>query len=313
MVYEITEKTQWIRINNTIEGDILLPADCEDLVADYEADTDDIERVEGHGARLSMPGYMDCTEWTVFDTREEAAQYLLDTYFDTDPEFRDEYENDQIEELETIIDNAKKIAELVNDGELRAVKDRDALPNLESPQYEIRLTAWGDYGGDTITRSNHRALLEAFPFLGEKTGGYSSSWLILSEPDCTPELLDALEALQDYPLYSDDDHSDLEWEIECEQWESFWRDEIKRAFYPLAEQVIPSLQDWALFDLPNETIDLFFFEAMEGEETWIHEDAVSVWINADMVAKRMIGPLTDMLTAIEIMVAGLREVNNVPS
>jgi hypothetical protein len=42
----------------------------------------------GYGARLSAPGYMDCTEWAVFDTKEEAQAYLDETY----PEDEDEYE-----------------------------------------------------------------------------------------------------------------------------------------------------------------------------------------------------------------------------
>jgi len=40
----------------------------------------------GVGARLSAPGYMDCTEWSVFDTEEEAQTYLDETY----PEDEDE-------------------------------------------------------------------------------------------------------------------------------------------------------------------------------------------------------------------------------
>lgn len=40
------------------------------------------ENIKGHGARLSAPGYLDCTEWTVFDTPEEAQKYLDDTYED---------------------------------------------------------------------------------------------------------------------------------------------------------------------------------------------------------------------------------------
>jgi hypothetical protein len=37
---------------------------------------------DGYLARLSMPGYADCTEWSAFDTYDEAAQYLIDTYGD---------------------------------------------------------------------------------------------------------------------------------------------------------------------------------------------------------------------------------------
>jgi len=36
--------------------------------------------VEGYGARLSAPGYMDCTDWCVFDTEEEARTYIEETF-----------------------------------------------------------------------------------------------------------------------------------------------------------------------------------------------------------------------------------------
>ena len=39
-----------------------------------------IKMVKGYGARLSAPGYLDCTEWTVFDTEQEAYQFLEDYY-----------------------------------------------------------------------------------------------------------------------------------------------------------------------------------------------------------------------------------------
>lgn len=39
-----------------------------------------VELIEGWGARLSAPGYMDCTEWSVFDSEEEAITYLDEMY-----------------------------------------------------------------------------------------------------------------------------------------------------------------------------------------------------------------------------------------
>jgi hypothetical protein len=52
------------------------------VLADYtENDTAySIDIQTGFGARLSAPGYMDKTDWTVFDTEEEAAKYLQETY-----------------------------------------------------------------------------------------------------------------------------------------------------------------------------------------------------------------------------------------
>lgn len=43
-----------------------------------------IEIREGYGARLSAPGYLDCTEWIVFDTEQEAQDYLTEMYGDDD-------------------------------------------------------------------------------------------------------------------------------------------------------------------------------------------------------------------------------------
>ena len=40
------------------------------------------QRCTGYGARLSAPGYMDCTDWVVFDTEQEAIDYLAETYLD---------------------------------------------------------------------------------------------------------------------------------------------------------------------------------------------------------------------------------------
>jgi hypothetical protein len=40
----------------------------------------------GIGARLSAPGYLDCTEWTVFETEREAREYLAEMYGDEDEE-----------------------------------------------------------------------------------------------------------------------------------------------------------------------------------------------------------------------------------
>jgi hypothetical protein len=38
------------------------------------------ENVEGYGARLSAPGYLDCTEWNVYDTEQEAREALDEMY-----------------------------------------------------------------------------------------------------------------------------------------------------------------------------------------------------------------------------------------
>jgi len=43
-----------------------------------------VEVIRGYGARLSAPGYLDATEWTVFDTLSEAEEHLKEMYGDDD-------------------------------------------------------------------------------------------------------------------------------------------------------------------------------------------------------------------------------------
>jgi hypothetical protein len=56
--------------------------DVRDYTENREAWSIDV--VDGYGARLSAPGYMDCTPWSVFKTEQEAAEYLEENYPDDD-------------------------------------------------------------------------------------------------------------------------------------------------------------------------------------------------------------------------------------
>ena len=52
---------------------------CEGQVQSWEL-------IQGYGARLSAPGYLDCTPWSVFETEEEAERYLEEMYGDDEEE-----------------------------------------------------------------------------------------------------------------------------------------------------------------------------------------------------------------------------------
>jgi hypothetical protein len=99
----ITDKQRWIELDGTC-GTTALPIDVftkvqiaiadsvdgddnaepDDLTAHfgeyYEGTVQSVSVREGYGARLSAPGYLDCTEWCVFDTPEEAQEYLTEMY-----------------------------------------------------------------------------------------------------------------------------------------------------------------------------------------------------------------------------------------
>lgn len=46
----------------------------------------EVKVVSGYGARLSAPGYLDCTPWSVFETEAEAQAYLEEETADDDGE-----------------------------------------------------------------------------------------------------------------------------------------------------------------------------------------------------------------------------------
>jgi|TARA_R110000824_G_scaffold193824_9_gene376248 hypothetical protein len=89
------DRCDWYEIETT-DGTWFIPVDVEGyihpellntqhgkgrLMAYTECHCSDmIERIEiiedGFGARLSAPGYLDCTDWAVFKTEKEAVDYL---------------------------------------------------------------------------------------------------------------------------------------------------------------------------------------------------------------------------------------------
>lgn len=99
MQQQITRKMWWVEIDGTcgitavalddltkdqraiadsVSGDP--DAEPDDLQAHfgdyYEGEVQSISTREGFGARMSAPGYLDCTEWAVFDSEKEAEVYL---------------------------------------------------------------------------------------------------------------------------------------------------------------------------------------------------------------------------------------------
>jgi hypothetical protein len=104
MQRQITKKLEWYEIETTcgtvflpkedvgyFEGTISIdeveqnvyPRTIEKLSRYCEGKIWSVETRIGYGARLSAPGYMDCTEWAVFDTPEQAQAYL-DEYYPED-------------------------------------------------------------------------------------------------------------------------------------------------------------------------------------------------------------------------------------
>ena len=79
MEKQITELMKWLLVE-TDEGTMCLP--LGDVLNLDVSSVHEVQVQEGYGARLSMPGYLDCTDWSVHETEKEAWEYLQDTYED---------------------------------------------------------------------------------------------------------------------------------------------------------------------------------------------------------------------------------------
>lgn len=105
MQQEITPKQTWVEIDGT-HGITAVPYDLlnmdqvnavtetrydvseltlnEQLGEFYEGRIQSVSLRVGYGARMSAPGYMDCTEWAVFASKIEASAYLAEQYGEDD-------------------------------------------------------------------------------------------------------------------------------------------------------------------------------------------------------------------------------------
>jgi hypothetical protein len=103
MQRQITEKQNWLRVETTHGTEFISVADTGLFVRDSRTQTHPLtederfataakirqytegtpqewENIKGYGARLSAPGYLDCTDWNVYDTEQEARKALDEMY-----------------------------------------------------------------------------------------------------------------------------------------------------------------------------------------------------------------------------------------
>ncbi len=119
------------------------------------------------------------------------------------------------------------------------VPDGEQFVNLD------RITGWGDYAGDGVQRSNHRSLLRDFPDTFVEVSldfGYSTLALPIDAPIGERLLAVLRELLDEYPLYDESDHSELEMEVMAEDWESYAYSDACRDLSQRLEDVC----DWGL-------------------------------------------------------------------
>lgn len=72
----------WMIVEDSTGETHVVPEDCLDLNEFLDVGkTIEITKKYGFGARLSAPGYLDCTEWSFHEKEFDAHEHLRDTYF----------------------------------------------------------------------------------------------------------------------------------------------------------------------------------------------------------------------------------------
>lgn len=146
---------------------------------------------------------------------------------------------------------------------------------------ELPYCTYSDNSGGTVERSNNRCIVEDFKqHLGngmyQVYGGYGTSAILVSVDffNSNEELQDAIEGLLQYPIYSEDDHSNLEMEIEDEDWDSYRRDEL-----------ISMLED-AGIEYDEDTLYDDFRNVQDRiSECTIFENAVSSYVRLERIVE----------------------------
>lgn len=113
------------------------------------------------------------------------------------------------------------------------------------PFTPISYCTFGDYDNSTaVERSNARVMLERFPWLVTVTGDYGSQMVgyLGRRETQNPELLEAIDALDDYPVADESDMSDLEMNMEWEAWCDWGRRDFAKDLAPALDEIDPGYE-----------------------------------------------------------------------
>lgn len=168
------------------------------------------------------------------------------------------------------------------------------LENRSYPGSTVKLAtidecSFGDYLGGTVEQSNHRSLLrdkKAARYLIRLIGSHGAQGLAYfpkKDGEAPKPVQEYLDSLANYPLISDDDHSELESELESKAWESDGHDDFCKALTEYLDEQDPGFEhdldivdgeDFRerIFELWREGVEAFL-----GGESCRHEDGGSVY------------------------------------
>jgi hypothetical protein len=148
----------------------------------------------------------------------------------------------------------------------------------------------GGYDAPSIYRSNARVFRDQFAKELEAGADGGADGVALDVRFISDEMLETLQALEDYPLISEDDHSELELELQDEAWVNWAASEWRRVVEKAIDAVLPedaTLDGDAILDgienVDQKLLELFH-SCCERTNTYRFVDGTVQWIDLDRVA-----------------------------
>lgn len=150
----------------------------------------------------------------------------------------------------------------------------------------------GGYSAPSIYQSNARVFRDDFKRQLEAGADGDGPGLSLDVRYVDDDMLETLQALEQYPLISDDDHSALEMELQAEEWERWTARDWRRAVEKRLQELAPDDADayWseetldAVADLEPKLETLFYACCEQSNSYWEEEEGYGFWIDIDRVA-----------------------------
>lgn len=187
-----------------------------------------------------------------------------------------------------------------------------------------------DYSGTLVEHSNFRTLKAEFPWLVVVHGGYGTFGLAYlgKRENQNPALIEAIDSLTDYPIYSDDDHSELEWGLAAQAWEDDGRQDFKRELVKHFDLLLDEEHEHDLDDARhNDAVDALWQDCAEiflGGEEHLNEQGDQIYFPVYQLFKNYIddrrfadrldkGPYSGERGTIREQFAALCDASRIPS
>lgn len=166
----------------------------------------------------------------------------------------------------------------------------------------------GGYDAPSIYRSNARVFRDEYSSELELADG-DADGISLDIRFITDEMLETIEALQQYPLIDEDDHSELELELQGEAWENWaerdWHGYVTTALAEFAPVSCDDPDGWAEDAMEradrSSLFDLFCACCEQTGTYWSEESDGAQWINLERAAEGIGRHDLEVLTGLPLL------------